>query len=239
MKVVDATIVLIAVASLSPATAFAPSAASRTTIRRNRALNQRSQQSCPAAEKPSQAGFHGVGVAGPSALFGTGPSFSDVVNETEGGGGEESSSKKSKKKKSGGEKEKVKLEAEVTFFEGGPDASEVVAPAISILTVIGLVPFSAALARQAWVKYTLTSRRIKIVSGWNGKDTTEVVYPDIVDMVYVWRFFGRCGDLVLTLRDGSKLEIRSLPDFERNYNYIRERTSASCQEKSAALKPQN
>lgn len=36
----------------------------------------------------------------------------------------------------------------------------------------------------------------------------------------------RCGDLVLTLRDGSKLEIRSLPDFERNYNYIRERTSA-------------
>ncbi|CAN0288307.1 unnamed protein product, partial [Scytosiphon promiscuus] len=84
-----------------------------------------------------------------------------------------------------------KLEAEVTFFEGGPDASEVVAPAISILTVIGLVPFSAALARQAWVKYTLTSRRIKIVSGWNGKDTTEVVYPDIVDMVYVWRFFGR------------------------------------------------
>lgn len=37
---------------------------------------------------------------------------------------------------------------------------------------------------------------------------------------------GRCGDLVLTLRDGSKLEIRSLPDFERNYNYIRERTSA-------------
>lgn len=31
----------------------------------------------------------------------------------------------------------------------------------------------------------------QIVSGWNGKDTTEVVYPDIVDMVYVWRFFGR------------------------------------------------
>lgn len=56
----------------------------------------------------------------------------------------------------------VKLEAEVTFFEGGPDPSEVVAPAISILTVIGIVPFAAALARQAWVKYTLTSRRIKV-----------------------------------------------------------------------------
>ncbi|CAN0451137.1 unnamed protein product, partial [Ectocarpus sp. 8 AP-2014] len=85
-----------------------------------------------------------------------------------------------------------------------------------------------------WLRFLVShiSRRFvrglsrQIVSGWNGKDTTEVVYPDIVDMVYVWRFFGRCGDLVLTLRDGSKLEIRSLPDFERNYNYIRERTSA-------------
>ncbi|CAM9448758.1 unnamed protein product [Laminaria digitata] len=111
------------------------------------------------------------------------------------------------------------------------------APAVSILTVIGLVPFSAAVARQVWVKYTLTSRRIKIVSGWGGKDTTEVVYPDIVDMKYVWRFFGRCGDLVLTLRDGSKLEVRSLPDFERNYNYIFERTSASCQASSQEVKP--
>lgn len=239
MKAVDTTITLIALAVLTPAAAFAPSASSRTAIRRNRGISQKSQQQAcaPRADQP-EAGFHGVGVVGSSALFGTGPSFSDVVSETEGGDAEEGSKKKSKKK-SGGDKEKVKLEAEVTFFEGGPDPSEVVAPAVSILTVIGIVPFSAALARQAWVKYTLTSRRIKIVSGWNGKDTTEVVYPDIVDMVYVWRFFGRCGDLVLTLRDGSKLEIRSLPDFERNYNYIRERTSASCQEKSPVLKPQN
>lgn len=56
----------------------------------------------------------------------------------------------------------VKLEAEVTFFEGGPDPSELAAPAISILTVIGIVPFSAAVARQVWVKYAITSRRIKV-----------------------------------------------------------------------------
>ncbi|CAB1116483.1 unnamed protein product [Ectocarpus sp. CCAP 1310/34] len=239
MKAVDTTIALFALAALSPAAAFVPSAASRAAIGRTRALPQKSQTTCSPAHK-SSAVFHSG--KGASALFGTGPSYTDVVSETEGGeeGDEEGGKKKKKKgKKSGGDKEKVKLEAEVTFFEGGPDPSEVVAPALSILTVIGIVPFSAALARQAWVKYTLTSRRIKIVSGWNGKDTTEVVYPDIVDMVYVWRFFGRCGDLVLTLRDGSKLEIRSLPDFERNYNYIRERTSASCQAKSAALKPQN
>lgn len=57
--------------------------------------------------------------------------------------------------------DQIKLEAEVTFFEGAPDPSEMVAPAVSILTVIGIIPFTAAVARQAWVKYTLTSRRIK------------------------------------------------------------------------------
>ena len=42
----------------------------------------------------------------------------------------------------------VKLEAEVTFFEGAPDVSETFVPAISIITVLGLIPFAAAVARQ-------------------------------------------------------------------------------------------
>jgi hypothetical protein len=35
----------------------------------------------------------------------------------------------------------------------------------------------------------------------------------------------RCGDVVMELRDGSKLELRSLPDFDNNYNYILSRTT--------------
>ncbi|CAN0315363.1 unnamed protein product, partial [Ectocarpus sp. 8 AP-2014] len=157
MKAVDTTIALFTLAALSPAAAFVPSAASRAALGRTRALPQKSQPTCAPADK-SSAVFHSD--KGASALFGTGPSYTDVVSETE--GDEEGGKKKKKGKKSGGDKEKVKLEAEVTFFEGGPDPSEVVAPAVSILTVIGIVPFSAALARQAWVKYTLTSRRIKV-----------------------------------------------------------------------------
>jgi hypothetical protein len=76
-------------------------------------------------------------------------------------------------------KDKVKLEPEVVFFEGPPHWSEVVVPAISILTVIGttiglvrawacrrggaltarhgtahvtgIFPFAASVARQIWV----------------------------------------------------------------------------------------
>ncbi|CAM9495787.1 unnamed protein product [Chrysoparadoxa australica] len=147
-----------------------------------------------------------------------------MEGEGDGGGDAEGST--------GGKKEKVKLEAEVTFFEGGPDVTETFVPALSVITVIGVIPFAASLARQAWVRYTITSRRVKVVSGIQGKDTTEIVYPDIKRMVYVWRMFGRCGDVVMELKDGSKLELRSLPNFEENYAYIYSRTSDECKELS-------
>lgn len=71
---------------------------------RNTACSQTPQQqtcAAPRAEQSAAAGFHvaGVGVAGPSALFGTGPSFTDVVSETEGGDGEEEEQGGGKKKK--------------------------------------------------------------------------------------------------------------------------------------------
>jgi len=75
-------------------------------------------------------------------------------------------------------KVKTKLEPETVFYEGGPSSSEVVLPALSIFTVIGIVPFISAVARQAWVRYKFTSRRISIQSGIGGKEQTEIIYPD-------------------------------------------------------------
>ena len=75
-------------------------------------------------------------------------------------------------------KSKFKLEPEIVFYEGGPSASEVFLPALSIFTVIGIIPFASALSRQAWVRYKFTSRRISIQSGIGGKETTEIIYPD-------------------------------------------------------------
>ena len=99
----------ISVALASPTPSCTPHARGTKKNVPYTAFSTKSQeQTCaPAAEKPiAAAGFHGV--VGPSALFGTGPSYTDVVSETEGGGGEEGEGKKSKKKKSGGDKEKVR-----------------------------------------------------------------------------------------------------------------------------------
>lgn len=130
------------------------------------------------------------------------------------------------------DKSKAMLAPEETFYEGPPSAAEVVIPAISILTVIGIIPFIATVTRQFWVNYKITSRRISVTSGFNGQDLTEVTYDEIYTMKFVYRNWGKDGDLVIELRDGAKLEMRSVPDFDNIYNYILNKCDSEVQEYS-------
>lgn len=136
-------------------------------------------------------------------------------------------------------KRKVKLEPETVFFEGPPSASEIIFPAISVLTVIGIVPFISAVTRQFWVKYKFTSRRISIRSGFQGNTQTDVIYSDINEIKFVYRLFGAAGDMVLFLKDGAKVELRHVPKFEEIYNYVISKCDSECQEKSMKLKASN
>lgn len=93
----------------------------------------------------------------------------------------EPSKARPKKQKIKSPKEKVKapvspvnLEAEKTFFLGPPSASEMIIPGLSILTVVGVIPFAASVARQTWTRYKLTNRRIEIASGFQGKEVVQV-----------------------------------------------------------------
>ena len=132
--------------------------------------------------------------------------------------------------------EKAVLEPETLFFEGPPSITELVLPAISIITIIGVVPFLAAAARQVWVKYKITSRRISVQSGLGGNDFTEIIYSDIVDLKYVYRGSKEVGDMVIELRDGAKLEMRHVPKFQDIYKYIYSLCSEECQATAASMK---
>lgn len=132
-------------------------------------------------------------------------------------------------------KEKFKLDPETTFYEGPPSSSELLFPAISILSVIGIVPFIAALSRQFWVKYKFTSRRISIQSGFGGNDQSEIIYPDIEEIRFVFRSFGSAGDMVLFLKDGAKAELRYVPNFKELYSYVLSKCDADCQAKSMKM----
>ena len=114
---------------------------------------------------------------------------------------------------------KVNLAPEEVYYEGPPAITETLVPTLSIITVVGIIPAAAAWARQAWVRYKITSRRIRVTSGIGGKDMAEIVYPDIVELRTAKRLFGD-GDLVAFLRDGAKFEMRNIPEFEDTIEFI-------------------
>lgn len=108
---------------------------------------------------------------------------------------------------------------EEVYYEGPPAITETIVPTISILTVVGIIPAAAAWARQAWVRYKITSRRIRVTSGVNGQDMAEIVYPDITEVRTVKRLFGD-GDMVAFLRDGAKFEMRNIPEFDDTMEFV-------------------
>ena len=124
------------------------------------------------------------------------------------------------------------LAPETTFYEGPPSWTECIIPFISILTVLGIIPFIATLVRQFWVTYKITSRRVSIQSGYQGKDEVQIIYPDVVECRFVTRMFGTTGDLVMDLRDGAKLEMRSIPNFAETYRYMLDQMSEDAQKAS-------
>lgn len=85
--------------------------------------------------------------------------------------------------------------------------------------MIGIIPAAAAWARQAWVRYKITTRRIRVTSGFGGNEMAEIIYPDITEIRTVKRLFGD-GDMVAFLRDGAKFEMRNIPNFEETMEFI-------------------
>merc|ERR1719353_108390 len=148
----------------------------------------------------------------------------------------EPSKARPRKQKSKQPKEKVKAPAaavaiapEVTFFEGPPSKTEMIIPGASVLTVVGIIPFAASAARQAWTRYKLTNRRIEVASGFQGKEVVQATWREVTDVKWLRRFGGSAGDVVLTLKDGAKMEMRSVPEFDRNLAYIMEQLGEDVQ----------
>ena len=112
---------------------------------------------------------------------------------------------------------------EDTFYEGGPAKGDLIFNLLLGLTLIG-IPFAVgAIVRALWLRFKITSRRISVSGGWMGRDRSQVVFSQIREVRCVPRGFGAWGDMVLVLSDGSRLEMRSVPNFREVETYILER----------------
>ncbi|OUL20304.1 MULTISPECIES: PH domain-containing protein [unclassified Nostoc] len=125
---------------------------------------------------------------------------------------------------------------EEIYYEGGPHIGDLIVNLLIGLTVVGIPLTVGAIVRALWLRFRITDRRISVMGGWMGRDRTDVIYSEIVKIVKVPRGIGIWGDMVLTLRNGSRLEMRAVPKFREVYDYISERVAAKNSEYSAAAK---
>jgi nitrogen fixation protein len=112
---------------------------------------------------------------------------------------------------------------EEVYYEGGPHIGDLILNILIGLTVIGLPLTVGAIARALWLRYRITDRRISVTGGFRGQDRTDIIYSEIVEVKKVARGIGLWGDMVVVLRDGSRLELRAIPKFREIYDYITEK----------------
>ncbi|MGB3207715.1 MAG: PH domain-containing protein [Crinalium sp.] len=115
---------------------------------------------------------------------------------------------------------------EEAFYEGGPHIGDLIINLLLGTTVICLPLTVGAIARALWLRYRITNRRVSITGGWMGRDRTDVIYTEIVKVQKVPRGLGTWGDMVLTMKDGSRLELRAVPRFREVYDFITEKVAA-------------
>jgi hypothetical protein len=124
---------------------------------------------------------------------------------------------------------------EDVYYEGGPHIGDLIINLLLGFTVICLPLTVGAIVRALWLRYRITSRRLSVTGGWMGRDCTEIIYAEIAKVVTVPRGLGSWGDMVITLKDGSRLELRAVPNFRDLYDYIGERISDRARAASGPL----
>ncbi|NJN29101.1 MAG: PH domain-containing protein [Synechococcales cyanobacterium RM1_1_8] len=122
------------------------------------------------------------------------------------------------------------------FYEGGPHRGELLLNLLIGLTIIGLPLAVGAIVRALWLRYRISNRRISITGGWMGRDKYEFIYNEIRKVVAIPRGVGLWGDMVVTLNDGSRIEMRAVPKFREVEDYINDRIASKKAERKAEKK---
>lgn len=114
---------------------------------------------------------------------------------------------------------------EEAFYEGGPHVGDLIINILLGFTVICLPLTVGAIVRALWVRYRITDRRISVTGGWQGRDRTDIIYSEVKKIIKIPRGIGSWGDIVITLKDGSRLELRAIPRFREIYDFIAEKAA--------------
>ncbi|PKI36850.1 uncharacterized protein LOC116212251 [Punica granatum] len=112
-----------------------------------------------------------------------------------------------------------KPKEETIFFDGGAHYGDLVANLLLGFTLLWLPLTLAAVSRAFFLRYRFTNLRVTVISGLTGQDRSDFSYKVIKDVQVVPRFIGEWGDVIITLRDGTKVDLRSVPRFRELAKY--------------------
>lgn len=124
---------------------------------------------------------------------------------------------------------------EDVYYEGGPHIGDLIINILLGFTVICIPLTVGAIVRALWLRYRITNRRISVTGGWRGRDRSDIIYSEIAKIVTVPRGLGLWGDMVITLKDGSRLELRAVPKFRDIYSYMSEQISPAAKARSGGI----
>lgn len=110
---------------------------------------------------------------------------------------------------------------ETVFFESGPHGGDVAVNLALGATLVWLPLSIAAVGRAAFVKYRFTDRRLSCITTapWKNEQL-DAAYQEVKDVVTIGRGIGLWGDMLVTLNDGSKIEMRAMPKHVEMKEYI-------------------
>lgn len=124
---------------------------------------------------------------------------------------------------------------EDVYYEGGPHIGDLIINVLLGFTVICLPLTIGAIVRAIWLRYRITDRRVSVTGGWLGRDRTDLIYSEVAKVVSVPRGIGFWGDMVLTLKDGSRLELKALPKFRQIEEYIQSKLTTKQQDLGSSI----
>ncbi|KAL9240872.1 hypothetical protein vseg_015044 [Gypsophila vaccaria] len=113
---------------------------------------------------------------------------------------------------------------ETVFFDGGAHYGDLVANLLLGFTLVWLPLTLAAISRAFFLRYRFTNLRVTVISGFTGQDRSDFGYNVIKDVKVVPRFVGEWGDIIVTLKDGTVVDLRSVPRFREIAKYCLSRS---------------
>ncbi|AFZ46703.1 hypothetical protein Cyast_0730 [Cyanobacterium stanieri PCC 7202] len=126
---------------------------------------------------------------------------------------------------------------EEVYYEGGPHIGDLIFNVLLAFTVICLPLTVGAIVRAIWLRYRITDRRISVTGGWQGRDRTDIIYSEVIKVVKMPRGLGLWGDIVVTLKDRSRLELRAMPNFRNIAEYIAQKAADKTGRSLEAIAP--